>query len=454
MPSPGFKLTFTWPQKQSFSVPYPTTYLYRQSSGQATMSPQQPPPQSGQAATLDPAWFALRSQQQKELTQFDRSFETAREELRQRFEAELADKRRNAEVQRAQLLVYHQQQDKDLWMRCKPNVQSAANGGGLPASRQANSNNTVSQGSAVTPQQAIPVVETNTPQHDRPASATQKTNTTTVASLNQNVKGPTATPKKAWPSTWIKTPKTYGRRRTKYDGFTDQPSPELEKSVSTISLLSDDEDDEDDMPLMLRLARSKATSTANKTTTVPAPPTPSASTKDPKIQSVSCLLYSSSDTILIAVKQIKTNAQVADTPPKALADKTLQKDNGTIVNAEPAKPRTDLPVRPSRSTAAPRRPPTKAALRPDKRPEIPFSNMRQQRMDRSSILRQPVKLARSQNLRSLEQKKNNGAFVKDILNNERRHRLSPNLGNVLSPPGRGSHMEEDDTSLSKFCYIL
>jgi hypothetical protein len=427
------------------------------------MSPQQPPPQSGQVATLDPAWFALRSQQQKELTQFDRSFETDREELRQRFEAELADKRRNAEVQRAQLLVYHQQQDKDLWMRCKPNVQSAANGGGLPASRQANSNNTVSQGSAVAPQQTVPVIATNTPERDRPASATQNTNTTTVASLDQDVKGPTATPKKAsastwvntpWPSTWIKTPKTYGRRRTKYDGFTDQPSPELEKSVSTISLLSDDEDDEDDMPLMLRLARSKATSAANKTTSTPTSPIPSASAKNSTSQYVSCLMYSCGDMILIAVKQIKTNAQVADTPPQALADKTLQKDNGTIVNAEPAKPRTNLPVRPSPSTAAPRRPPTKAALRPDKRPEIPFSNMRQQRMDRSSILRQPVKLAQSQNLRSLEQKKENGAFVNDILNNERRHRLSPNLGNVLSPPGRGSHTEEDDTSLSKFCFII
>jgi hypothetical protein len=418
------------------------------------MSPQQPPPQSGQVATLDPAWFALRSQQQKELTQFDRSFETAREELRQRFEAELADKRRNAEVQRAQLLVYHQQQDKDLWMRCKPNARSAANGGGLPASRQVNSNNTVSQGTTITPQQAVPVIATNTLDRDRPASATQKTNTVTVASLNQDVKGPTATSRKAGPSTWIKTPKTYGRRRTKYDGFTDQPSPELEKSVSTISLLSDDEDDEDDMPLMLRLARSKATSAANKTTSTPASPIPSASTKNSTSQSVSCLMYSSSDMTLIAIKQIKTNAQVADTPPKALTDKILQKDSGTILNAEPAKPRTNLPVRPSPSTAAPRRPPTKAALRPDKRPEIPFSNMRQQRMDRSSILRQPVKLAQSQNLHSLEQKKKNGAFVNDILNNERRHRLSPNLGNVLSPPGRGSHMEDDDTSLSKFCYIL
>jgi hypothetical protein len=418
------------------------------------MSPQQPPPQSSQAATLDPAWFALRSRQQKELTQFDRSFETDREELRQRFEAELADKRRNAAVQRAQLLVYHQQQDKDLWMRCKPNVQSAVDGAGLPASRQANSNNTVSQDSAVIPQQAVPVIATNTLERDRPASATQKTNTTTVASLNQDVKGPTVTPKKAWPSTWMKTPKTYGRRRTKYDGFTDQPSPGLEKSVSTISLLSDDEDDEDDMPLILRLARSKATSAANKTTSTPTSPIPSASTKNSKSQSVSCLLYLPSYMILIAVKQIKTNAQVAGTPPKVLADKTLQKDNGTIVNAEPAKHRTELPVRTSRSTAAPRRPPTKAALRPDKRPEIPFSNMRQQRMDRSSILRQPVKLAQSQSLRSLEQKKKNGAFVNDILNNERRHRLSLNLGNVLSPPGRGSHMEEDDTSLSKFCSVL
>jgi hypothetical protein len=432
------------------------------------MSPQQPPPQSGQAATLDPTWFALRSQQQKELTQFDRSFETTREELNRRFEAELAesrrrfeaslaDKQRDAEIQRAQLLVYHQQQDKDLWMRCKPKVRSAANGGGLPASRLANSNNTVSQGSAITPQQAVPVIATNTLERDRPASATQKTNTTTVASLDQDVKGPTATPKKAWPSTWIKTPKTYGRRRTKYDGFTDQPSPELEKSVSTISLLSDDEDDEDDeddMPLMLRLARSKATSAANKTTSTPASPIPSASTKNSTSQSVSCLIYSPGDTTLIAVKQTKKNAQVAGTPPKALADKPIQKDNGAILNAEPVNPIADLPVRLSRSTTAPRRPPTKAALQPDKRPEIPFSNMRQQRMDRSSILRQPVKLAQNQNLRGLEQKKKNGAFVNDILNNERRHRLSPNLGNVLSPPGRGSHMEVDDASLSKFCSVL
>jgi hypothetical protein len=75
--------------------------------------------------------------------------------------------------------------------------------------------------------------------------------------------------------------------------------------------------------------------------------------------------------------------------------------------------------------------------------------MRQQQMNRSSILKPPVTLSQNQNLLGLEQQKKNGAFVNNILNNERRHRLSPCLGDVLSPPKGYEDMDIDDSPLGE-----
>jgi hypothetical protein len=82
--------------------------------------------------------------------------------------------------------------------------------------------------------------------------------------------------------------------------------------------------------------------------------------------------------------------------------------------------------------------------------------MRQQQMDRSNILRQPVTLAenQNQNLFHIKQKKKSGSFVNNILNNERRHSLSPDLSSVLSPPDRGNCMDVDDAPLSRLCPLV
>ena len=162
------------------------------------------------------------------------------------------------------------------------------------------------------------------------------------------------------------------------------------------------------------------------------------------------------DTILITVNQDKMNAQMAKTPSKTVANQALHKDNTTSRNTQPGNGKDSVLRQSSHSAIGVRRSSKKATLQPDRRPEIPFSSMRQQQIDRSSILKQPATLNRnqSQNLRRVEQQKKNGAFVNYILNNERRHSLSPDLGNVLSPPERGIHMDVDDAPLSRLRLLI
>lgn len=264
----------------------------------------QPPPQVNQTAALDPAWAALRSQQQRELALIDSSveadkikmrqqFEAAQTELRRRFEAGIADRERYAATQRTQLLVRHQKQDYNLWLPHKHHAQPTIKNQGAPTNlRQTGPSpttvtlqkETVGKGSTVTSQQAKPATAINTLQRARPASTTQK-KSITAANQTQTARTPAVTPKKPWPTTPTNTPRTPGRRRTKYDGFTEQPTPEQEKDVAAVSLLSDDEDD---MPLMQRLAHNKGSATATKPLPLNAVPSAAPdSTKDSSHFSVS-----------------------------------------------------------------------------------------------------------------------------------------------------------------------
>jgi hypothetical protein len=100
---------------------------------------------------------------------------------------------------------------------------------------------------------------------------------------------------------------------------------------------------------------------------------------------------------------------------------------------------------------------TKQPLLPDERPELPLSSLRQQQQDRSAILKEPETLPRNDTLFALEQKKQNGAFVNDILHNERSRSLAPELGKVLGRKNEDvdmggtstNHAQAKDTSMNE-----
>lgn len=80
----------------------------------------------------------------------------------------------------------------------------------------------------------------------------------------------------------------------------------------------------------------------------------------------------------------------------------------------------------------------------DKSPTLPFNSLRQQTQDRSSILREPTPLPKNPALFNLEQQKQNGSFVNNVLRNERSQCLAPELGNVLA--GKADDVEMEDVT--------
>jgi hypothetical protein len=82
---------------------------------------------------------------------------------------------------------------------------------------------------------------------------------------------------------------------------------------------------------------------------------------------------------------------------------------------------------------------------PDKRPELPLNSLRQQQQDRSAILKEATSLPRNEALFNLEQQKQNGSFVNNVLRNERSQSLAPELGNVLAgKAARAGDVEMED----------
>ncbi|KAF2714462.1 hypothetical protein K504DRAFT_486372 [Pleomassaria siparia CBS 279.74] len=84
--------------------------------------------------------------------------------------------------------------------------------------------------------------------------------------------------------------------------------------------------------------------------------------------------------------------------------------------------------------AAPCTPARKKALQPDIPTESPPQRILDNSYHRSSILTSPVKVARDLRLRTLQQKREDGDFVRDIINNERSGSWAPELGNVFRAP--------------------
>jgi hypothetical protein len=118
----------------------------------------------------------------------------------------------------------------------------------------------------------------------------------------------------------------------------------------------------------------------------------------------------------------------------------------TKTNGPPVLPRTqtrkapldrdsspDIPLR-----VLPRAQSRKPLLDRDSSPEIPLRVLRKQQNDRSSILKDPKKVARDPQLLALQQKKEDGLFGKDILRNDRSQSWAPGLGSVFQAPCRSS----------------
>jgi hypothetical protein len=90
--------------------------------------------------------------------------------------------------------------------------------------------------------------------------------------------------------------------------------------------------------------------------------------------------------------------------------------------------------------------PTAQPLPRDRRPEIPFSSLRQQQHERSAILKQHTPLPRNHTILALEQQRKNGGFVNQVLRNERSQSLAPELQNVLNARGGAIDMEMREES--------
>jgi hypothetical protein len=102
----------------------------------------------------------------------------------------------------------------------------------------------------------------------------------------------------------------------------------------------------------------------------------------------------------------------------------------------------NCPTQPSQRFSTP----TAQPLPLDRRPEIPFSSLRQQQHDRSAILKQHTPLPRNHTILALEQQRKNGGFVNQVLRNERSHSLAPELQNVLNARGGAFDMEMREES--------
>ncbi|KAF1957742.1 hypothetical protein CC80DRAFT_592240 [Byssothecium circinans] len=74
----------------------------------------------------------------------------------------------------------------------------------------------------------------------------------------------------------------------------------------------------------------------------------------------------------------------------------------------------------------------KRGIPPDRLRQISFDVLKQQQHGRSSILREPSTIPRDSSLRLLQQEKDNGSFVDNVLKNERSKNWTPDLRMVFS----------------------
>jgi hypothetical protein len=118
---------------------------------------------------------------------------------------------------------------------------------------------------------------------------------------------------------------------------------------------------------------------------------------------------------------------------------------GTTRRADSAVPPLSGSTLKSRPLGAQFPPSASQPLVPDKRPELPLNSLRQQQQDRSAILKEATSLPRNEALFNLEQQKQNGSFVNNVLRNERSQSLAPELGNVLAgKAARAGDVEMED----------
>ncbi|KAF2821878.1 hypothetical protein CC86DRAFT_426444 [Ophiobolus disseminans] len=131
-------------------------------------------------------------------------------------------------------------------------------------------------------------------------------------------------------------------------------------------------------------------------------------------------------------------------PHHERASPFYQSDRGFSIRPEDVQQRASSAI-PGASRFSP---PVTKSLVSDKRPEIPLSSLRQQQHDRSAILQEPTVLPQNQTLFALEQQKQNGGFVNNVIRNERGQSLTPALSKVLgsNDGGGDDDMEMEDAS--------